>query len=97
MAPTLENRDVQYLNSTWKEGARLWGVDRKMLHCITGGISFDIVIHQYRWLETEAGKEMEQERGQAWNATVSQQYGPSHVCCWHGLLPRHQNLWQLLH
>lgn len=35
------------------------------LHCITGGISFDIVRHQYRWLETEAGKEMEQERGLA--------------------------------
>lgn len=65
MAPTLENRDVQYLNSAWKQGAWLWGADREMLHCITGGISFDIFRHQYRWLETEAGREMEQERGQA--------------------------------
>lgn len=65
MAPTLENRDVQYLNSIWKQVPKLWGVNRKMLHCITVGISFDIVRHQYRWLETEAGREMQQERGQA--------------------------------
>lgn len=65
MAPTLENRDVQYLNSIWKQVARLWEVDRKMLHCITGGVRFDIIRHQYRWLETEAGREAEQERGQA--------------------------------
>lgn len=36
-----------------------------MLHCITGGISFDVVRHQYRRLAIEAGREMEQERGQA--------------------------------